>query len=594
MAEVASGTGLGVLRAIQADDVTAATHQSPPAALLGGERVHVIRQSITTIGRGLQNSLVLLDPAVSREHACLSWERGAWTVENLSRSNLLGAGTRELGPGERAELAPGDTLRLGRTTLQLLAPIAAGAAALADEPAGREPSSGATAINLMDPGVTMRFALSGRLAPRGRWILLGLGALLFVASAVVTLGTAALVGENALATQGAGAVLAAVTIPLAPALGAALLVGAIDRYEREPVVVLAGAFAWGALIAIPAALFLESGLNAWLQAAWGGAASPAAGTALVAHSALRGLGAGLTEEAVKGAGLLVLLWALRDEFDNVTDGIVYGVMIGAGFAMVENFVYFATSPRGDLGFLVLGRVVLGWLGHSTFTALFGAGLGYAREVRERRRQWLAPLAGLVAAVLLHSLFDFVDFQANEAVHVPHVSQLTARLALAAVLADYLPLFLAQALLLHLLVRALRREAAIVREYLAAEIPAGVVTPDEYAVLQKASLRARMEHYYLLAWGPRAYLLARALHQTATGLAFRKWHVVMGDRPKATPRQPEEVYRERIARLRRSLLRLVGDGGGSASPAPESGEREGPPDTTTAVPPNTGGAPHARE
>jgi RsiW-degrading membrane proteinase PrsW (M82 family) len=591
MAEMASGTGLGVLRAIQANDESAAAaHHSPPVTLLGGEHIHVIRQGITTIGRGLQNTLVLLDPAVSREHACLCWERGAWSVENVSRHNPLGAGTRELGPGERAELAPGDTLRLGHTTLQLLAPIAAGAAPFAGEPAGGDPPSGEMAINLMDPGVTMQFALSGRIAPRGRWVLLGLGALLFVASAVVTLGTAALVGVNALATQGAGAVLAAATIPLAPALGAALLVGAIDRYEREPAVVLVGAFAWGALIAIPAALFLESGLNAWLQAAWGGAAAPAAGGALVVHSALRGLGAGLTEEAVKGAGLLVLLWALHDEFDNVTDGIVYGIMIGAGFAMVENFVYFATSPRGDLGFLVLGRVVLGWLGHSTFTALFGAGLGYAREIRGRGRQALAPLAGLVAAVLLHSLFDFVDFQANAAVHMPHVSQLTTRLALMAVLADYVPLFLAQALLLHLLVRALRREAATVREYLAAEIPAGVVTPDEYAVLQKANLRARLEHHYLLAWGPRAYLLARALHQTATGLAFRKWHVAMGDRPKATPRQPEEVYRERIARLRRSLLQLIGDESRSSSPAPESAERERPPETSMAVPPDTGGTP----
>jgi hypothetical protein len=31
---------------------------------------------------------------------------------------------------------------------------------------------------------------------------------------------------------------------------------------------------------------------------------------------------------------------------------------------------------------------------------------------------------------------------------------------------------------------------------------------------------------------------------------------MGDPPKNTPRQPEEVYRERIRRLRRSLRRQV--------------------------------------
>ena len=88
------------------------------------------------------------------------------------------------------------------------------------------------------------------------------------------------------------------------------------------------------------------------------------------------------------------------------------------------------------------------------------------------------------------------------------------------------------------------------------MPAGVVTPDEYTVLQNANLRARVEHHYLLYWGPRACLTARALHQTATGLAFRKWHVALGDQPKATPRQPEDVYRERIAKLRRALGRAV--------------------------------------
>jgi RsiW-degrading membrane proteinase PrsW (M82 family) len=58
----------------------------------------------------------------------------------------------------------------------------------------------------------------------------------------------------------------------------------------------------------------------------------------LAHAAAQATITGLTEEVFKGAGLMVLLVALRDEFDNVTDGILYGLLIGAGFAMVENFV----------------------------------------------------------------------------------------------------------------------------------------------------------------------------------------------------------------------------------------------------------------
>ena len=105
-------------------------------------------------------------------------------------------------------------------------------------------------------------------------------------------------------------------------------------------------------------------------------------------------------------------------------------------------------------------------------------------------------------------------------------------------------------------QALRREAAIVRTYLAAETLTGVVTPDEYLLTQDARLRSIVEREYGLRFGLRVYLLARALYQTETGLAFRKWHVEMGDPPKRSERQPEDAYRERIPRLRRALARAV--------------------------------------
>src|SRR5262249_14851910 len=137
------------------------------------------------------------------------------------------------------------------------------------------------------------------------------------------------------------------------------------------------------------------------------------GTATGLEQALvQAVSAGVIEEAAKGAGLLLLFLLLRDEFDNITDGVVYAVVIGAGFAMVEDFVYFAVVPRSDLGFLFVGRVVLGWLSHSTFTALFGAALGYARETRHGGRRWLIPVLGFGAAVALHTAFDAVAFGAD--------------------------------------------------------------------------------------------------------------------------------------------------------------------------------------
>jgi RsiW-degrading membrane proteinase PrsW (M82 family) len=451
---------------------------------------------------------------------------------------------------------PGAALQLGNTVFELLAPQRHDGQ---DETSSSAPqvdmtsdmtALGPTGTHLLSPGVTLQYALRGKLGARPLLGMLGALLLLFAVCAVLTLGVAALVGRDALALGGAGHVLAALTIPLIPALGAAALVWALDRYEREPPLLLLAAFLWGAVIAIPPALYIERALATALGAT----------TVVTLGNALaQALTAGITEELIKGVGLLILLLLLRDEFDNVTDGVIYGVLIGAGFAMVENYVYFSLSSRSDFGFLVVGRVLLGWLGHSTFTAAFGAGLGYAREAhgaRGRRYRILAPLLGLLAALLLHVAFDFVAFAAEVANRSTALGESGPWIGVISALLDYLPLFVAQAALLAIVFRSLRREAAIIRRYLADETLSGVVTLDEYMLTQDARLRMAAERQYAIAYGARPWLTARALYQTEIGLAFRKWHVAEGDPLKRGPRQPEDAYRARIAQLRRSLLRRI--------------------------------------
>lgn len=530
--------------------------------LLGGALVAPVPDGVATLGRGLHNSVVLVDPSVSREHARLFLGVSGWQVENQSSANMVWVDGGEVPPGERADVAPGSVIRLGHTELQLLAPVApdppetlSAATGELGYPSGDEtPSfpSGASGTQLLGPGITLQFALRGRFSAGTRWGLILGAALLFLVSATVTLGTAILVGRGALASEGIEAVLTAITIPLIPALGVVCLVTALDRYEREPWFLLVAAFLWGAIIAIPPALFIERGLAGALVSAISAAGVPDG----FAQAAAQAMSAGVTEEAVKGAGLLVLLYFLRDEFDNVTDGLLYGALIGAGFAMVENFVYFAVAPRSDLGFIIFGRVVLGWLSHSTFTGLFGAGLGYARETRDRLRQVLLPLAGFLVGLLLHTGFNLVAFGADVVATPELLARAGAFFPLVTVTLEYTPLFAAQVVLLRVALASLDREAATVRAYLADEVLAGAVSPEEYVLVQDASLRAAAEHAYLLGYGPRVYLTARALYQTATGLAFRKWHVALGDPPKRLPRQPEDAYRARIGRLRRSLQRQI--------------------------------------
>src|SRR5437588_5824415 len=111
--------------------------------------------------------------------------------------------------------------------------------------------------------------------------------------------------------------------------------------------------------------------------------------------------------------------------------------------MVENFVYFAVDSQKFLVFLIVGRVILGWLGHSTFTVCFGAALGYVRHTRVRWRQIVIPLVGYLFAVGLHSFFDFVDFQASAALNASPGNSNVTFLSLLALIGDYIPPFLTQ-------------------------------------------------------------------------------------------------------------------------------------------------------
>lgn len=563
---------LGVLRilpdASTLPDLAAPSPSSPSSrqVFADGGLVWPITGPLTTIGRDLRNSVVLLDPSASREHARLHLADGAWSLENVSSANVVRAGAATLQPGERAILRPGESFCLGETRMQLVAPAAAiphapGPSGLSDpsdderDALASPPEEGAT--GLLDPGVTLAFAFAARRDRREWWAAAIVGLLLLLAGAVVTIGAAALAGRDAFALGGARQVFAALTIPLVPALGVALLVAALDRYEREPLVLLLAAFAWGALIAVPPALVFETGVS---RALGSGVVGGGLGADLPLAAVLAG-STGLVEEVVKGAGLLALLLALRDEFDNVTDGVLYGLIIGAGFGMVENFVYFAQSPHNQLAFLVIGRVALGWLSHSTYTALFGAGLGLAREAH--RRRWGPPLLGLLAAVLLHAVFDFVvlsaPISAPIAARAGPLAGHPALVAAGTLLCAYGPLFAAQIALLRQTLAALGREAEIVRVHLADEVLTGAVTVEDYVLAQDATRGDALERGILFARGPAAYLVARGLRQTAIGLAFRRWHVACGDAPKPGARQPEDLYRMRIAKLRASLARRLAQG-----------------------------------
>src|SRR6266566_2188644 len=84
--------------------------------------VHVLTQHETSIGRALNNDVVLMDPTVSREHARLVLDRDGWHIINLTSRNIVRVNGRSVPSGSSLPIHPQDVLILGSTMLQLIAP----------------------------------------------------------------------------------------------------------------------------------------------------------------------------------------------------------------------------------------------------------------------------------------------------------------------------------------------------------------------------------------------------------------------------------------------------------------------------------------
>src|SRR5262249_14068718 len=85
------------------------------------------------------------------------------------------------------------------------------------------------------------------------------------------------------------------------------------------------------------------------------------------------------------------------------DGVLYGVIIGMGFATVENIEYVHQFGL-ETG---VSRFFLAIPAHAAFAVLMGYPVGRAK-FSEGRRVWLL-LWGLFVAVLFHGSFDFFLF-----------------------------------------------------------------------------------------------------------------------------------------------------------------------------------------
>src|SRR5687768_2549145 len=197
------------------------------------------------------------------------------------------------------------------------------------------------------------------------------------------------------------AIVEATFLALLPTILFALLIWWLDRHEKEPVPLLLIAFLWGAIPAIILAIALSLAVDVPLQGL-----ITSEGMLKIAEASLV---APIVGEAVKAVILVFLFLAFRREFDNVLDGMVYGALVGLGFAFVENVLYLVgeASRSGTDGMvrLWLLRAGLFGLNHAMFTALTGAALGFARSLPTGASRGFVAALGLGAAMIMHALHN---------------------------------------------------------------------------------------------------------------------------------------------------------------------------------------------
>lgn len=337
---------------------------------------------------------------------------------------------------------------------------------------------------------------------------------------------AALVGYF-LTAIGPAASLIGMLLALIPLAGVLIAVRLVDRWEPEPRSLVIFAVAWGAIAAVGIAL----GVDWLLRVALG----PATSSAAEAASAI--IQAPIVEEFGKGLGVYIIFLVARRAFDGPVDGIVYGALIGAGFAFTENIQYFAISfvqgGAADTTVTFFMRGILSPFAHVMFTSVTGFALGLAARRGARAGRALGPwIVGMIGATVLHAIWNA-----------------------SAVLGDFWGLYLTLQVPLfvgfNLGIIALRREESrLTRRRLGEYADAGWFTPQEADMLATSAGRKAGLAWAATLRGDRTRLM-KGFIADATALAAARQRAISGRDANAA--EDEAVLLQRTVAARAALF-----------------------------------------
>lgn len=174
----------------------------------------------------------------------------------------------------------------------------------------------------------------------------------------------------------------------------------VDRYEKEPFWLLAISFLWGGVVAIIGAVIVSLVAGVVFL-----------GSANLESPYMAVFIAPPVEEFMKGSWLILLYLAFKvwgSEFDGPVDGLVYGGIVGLGFAITEDFLYITSAAikGGDVGAVSISILrLLSGFAHPFYTSMTGLGFGLAAIVKKWYLKIFFPIAGFIMAMLFHSIHN---------------------------------------------------------------------------------------------------------------------------------------------------------------------------------------------
>ncbi len=170
----------------------------------------------------------------------------------------------------------------------------------------------------------------------------------------------------------------------------------VRSYRKGPLGLQLLVFLWGCLPATFLAGYLNGAASIPLAHIFSGVGM------LTYNDILPVIAAPIVEEFLKGLAVFAVFKHRQGrEFDGPVDGIMFGTLVGLGFAITENIAYFINGSQ----LTVILRTFVFGLNHAFFTSLTGIGFGLASHTDRTVERKLGPLIGYLGAIIAHGLHN---------------------------------------------------------------------------------------------------------------------------------------------------------------------------------------------